>query len=102
MLNNLNNICYMHVNFYKRPQIQFNNSHSKIENSTLFLEYLGEFIEIQLREESKDLVLLDWLIILLEPINRFIGSLKNMSWRNLSNYFWPESIKISLSHSPDF
>ena len=44
MLNNLNNICYMHVNFYKRPQIQVNNSHSKMENSTLFLEYLGEFI----------------------------------------------------------
>jgi len=34
----------MHVNFYKRPQIQVNNSHSKMENSTLFLEYLGEFI----------------------------------------------------------
>ena len=44
MLNNLNNICYMHVNFYKRPQIQVNNSHSKMENSTLFLEYLSEFI----------------------------------------------------------
>ena len=40
----LNNICYMHVNFYKRPQIQVNNSHSKMENSTLFLEYLSEFI----------------------------------------------------------
>jgi len=34
----------MHVNFYKRPQIQVNNSHSKMENSTLFLEYLSEFI----------------------------------------------------------
>jgi integrase len=44
MLNNLNNICYMHVNFYKRPQIQVNNSHLKMENSTLFLEYLSEFI----------------------------------------------------------
>ena len=44
MLNNLNNICYMHVNFYKRPQIQVNNSHSKMENATLFLEYLSEFI----------------------------------------------------------
>ena len=44
MLNNLNNICYMHVNFYKRPQKQVNNSHSKMENSTLFLEYLSEFI----------------------------------------------------------
>ena len=44
MLNNLNNICYMHVNFYKRPQIQVNNSHSKMEKSILFLEYLGEFI----------------------------------------------------------
>ena len=44
MLNNLNNICYMHVNFYKRPQIQVNNSHSKMVNSTLFLEYLSEFI----------------------------------------------------------
>ena len=44
MLNNLNNICYMHVNFYKRPQIQVNNSHSKMENSTLLLEYLSEFI----------------------------------------------------------
>ena len=45
MLNNLNNICYMHVNFYERPQIQVNNSNSKIENSTLFLEYLVEFIK---------------------------------------------------------
>jgi len=44
MLNNLNNICYMQVNFYKRPQIHVNNSHSKMENSTLFLEYLSEFI----------------------------------------------------------
>ena len=44
MLNNLNNICYMHVNFHKRPQIQVNNSHLKMENSTLFLEYLSEFI----------------------------------------------------------
>ena len=44
MLNNLNNIYYMYVNFYKRPQIQANNSHSKMENSTLFLEYLSEFI----------------------------------------------------------
>ena len=44
MLNNLNNICYMHVNFYKRPQIQVNNSHSKMKNATLFLEYLSEFI----------------------------------------------------------
>jgi len=44
MLNNLNNLCYMHVNFYKRPQIQVNNSHSKMENATLFLEYLSEFI----------------------------------------------------------
>ena len=44
MLNNLNNICYMHVNFYKRPQIQVNNTHSKMENATLFLEYLSEFI----------------------------------------------------------
>lgn len=44
MLNNLNNICYVHVNFYKRPQIHVNNSHSKMENSTLFLEYLSEFI----------------------------------------------------------
>jgi len=44
MLNNLNNICYMHVNFYKRAQIQVNNTHSKMENSTLFLEYLSEFI----------------------------------------------------------
>ena len=44
MLNNLNNICYMNVNFYKRPQIQVNNSHSKMENATLFLEYLSEFI----------------------------------------------------------
>jgi len=44
MLNNLNNICYMHVNFYKRPQIQVKNSHSKIGNGTLFLEYLSEFI----------------------------------------------------------
>ena len=35
MLNNLNNICYMHVNFYKRPQIQVNNTHSKMENSTI-------------------------------------------------------------------
>lgn len=34
----------MHVNFYKRPQIQINNPHSKMENSTLFLEYLSEFI----------------------------------------------------------
>jgi len=44
MLNNLNNICYMHVNFYKRPQIQVNNTHLKMENSTLLLEYLSEFI----------------------------------------------------------
>ena len=44
MLNNLNNICYMQVNFYKRPQIQVNNTHSKIGNGTLFLEYLSEFI----------------------------------------------------------
>ncbi|MDA7577992.1 phage integrase SAM-like domain-containing protein [Flavobacteriales bacterium] len=44
MLNNLNNICYMHVNFYKRPQIQVNNTHLKMENATLFLEYLSEFI----------------------------------------------------------
>ena len=34
----------MHVNFYKRPQIQVNNSHSKMENATLFLENLSEFI----------------------------------------------------------
>ena len=32
MLINLNNICYMHVNFYKRPQIQVNNTHLKMEN----------------------------------------------------------------------
>ena len=44
MLNNLNNICYMHVNLYKKPQIHVNNSHSKIENGILFLEYLSEFI----------------------------------------------------------
>ena len=34
----------MHVNFYKRPQIHVNNSHSRIGNGTLFLEYLSEFI----------------------------------------------------------
>ena len=34
----------MHVNFYKKPQIQVNNSHSKIGNGTLFSEYLSEFI----------------------------------------------------------
>ena len=44
MLNNLNNIFYMHVNFYKRTQIHINNSHLKIVNGTLFLEYLSEFI----------------------------------------------------------
>ena len=44
MLINLNNICYMNVNFYKRPQIHVNKPHSKMENATLFLEYLSEFI----------------------------------------------------------
>jgi len=44
MLNNLNNIRYMHVNFYKKPQIHVNNSYSKIGDGTLFLEYLSEFI----------------------------------------------------------
>ena len=34
----------MNVNFYKIPQIQVNNSHSKMENADLFLEYLSEFI----------------------------------------------------------
>ena len=34
----------MHVNFYKKPQIHVNNSHSKIGNGTLFSEYLSEFI----------------------------------------------------------
>ena len=34
----------MDVNFYKRPQIHVNNSHLKIGNGTLFLEYLCEFI----------------------------------------------------------
>ena len=35
----------MHVNFYKRPQIQVNNSPSKMENLILLLLYLSEFIE---------------------------------------------------------
>ena len=34
----------MHVNFYKNPQIQVNNSHSKTGNETLFVDYLEEFI----------------------------------------------------------
>jgi len=34
----------MHVNFYKIPQIHVNNSHLRIGNGTLFLEYLSEFI----------------------------------------------------------
>jgi len=34
----------MHINFYKKPRIHVNNSHSKIRNGTLFLEYLSEFI----------------------------------------------------------
>ena len=59
-------------------------------------------LQIQLQEESKDMVLLDWLIILLEPINRFIGSLKNMKLRNLSNYISVQLIKIPLNLSLDF
>ena len=34
----------MPVNFYKKPRIHVNNSHSKVGNGTLFLEYLSEFI----------------------------------------------------------
>ncbi len=34
----------MHVNFYKNPQIQVNNSHSKTGNETLFVDYLEDFI----------------------------------------------------------
>jgi len=34
----------MHIDFYKKPRIHLNNSHSKIGNGTLFLEYLSEFI----------------------------------------------------------
>jgi integrase len=34
----------MHVNFYKNPQIQVNNSHSKTGNGTLFVDYLEDFI----------------------------------------------------------
>ena len=34
----------MHIDFYKKPRIHVNNSHSRIGNGTLFLEYLSEFI----------------------------------------------------------
>ena len=34
----------MHIDFYKKPRIHVNNSHSKVGNGTLFLEYLSEFI----------------------------------------------------------
>ena len=34
----------MHVNFYKNPQIQVNNSHSKTGTETLFVDYLEDFI----------------------------------------------------------
>ncbi len=34
----------MHIDFYKKPRIHVNNSHSKIGNGTFFLEYLSEFI----------------------------------------------------------
>ena len=34
----------MHVNFYKKPQIKSLNTHLKIENSVLFLDYLEHFI----------------------------------------------------------
>jgi hypothetical protein len=44
MLNNYNNIRYMHVNFYKKPQIKSPNTLSKIEHSVLFLDYLAHFI----------------------------------------------------------
>ena len=34
----------MHVNFYKKPQIKTSNTHLKIDNSVLFLDYLQHFI----------------------------------------------------------
>jgi len=34
----------MQVNFYKKPQIKTSNTHLKIENSVLFLDYLEHFI----------------------------------------------------------
>jgi integrase len=34
----------MHVNFYKKPQIKTSNTHLKIDNSVLFLDYLEHFI----------------------------------------------------------
>ena len=34
----------MHVNFYKNPKIKTLSTHSKIEHSVLFLDYLEHFI----------------------------------------------------------
>ena len=34
----------MQVSFYKKPQIKTSNTHLKIDNSVLFLDYLEHFI----------------------------------------------------------
>ena len=34
----------MHVNFYKKPKIKTSSTHSKIEHSVLFLDYLEHYI----------------------------------------------------------
>ena len=44
MLNNLNNIRKMSVNFHKKPLIKNLNAPLKVENSVLFLDYLEHFI----------------------------------------------------------
>ena len=45
----------MHVNFYKKPQIKTSNTHLKIDNSVLFLDYLQHFISNSATKEFRDM-----------------------------------------------
>ena len=62
----------MSVNFYKKPQIKSFSTHSKIEHSVLFSQYLKSFISNSATKRVKAMERWAWHIIPFGLINRFI------------------------------
>ena len=91
----------MHIDFYKKPQIHVNDSHLRIGNGTLFLEYLSEFITNSATKRVKGYGTVGLAHNTIRTIHHFIGSRKNMNLKNLRNYTSVLLIKIPLNLSHD-
>ena len=63
MLNNYNNISYMHVNFYQKPKIKTHKTPLKVEKSILFLDYLAHFISNSATKRVQGYGTVGWHII---------------------------------------